>query len=350
MQIPQITFTRFLACLAIVSLHFGYFSWPLTSSFLADFRDDLIAAMSYFFLLSGFILVVSQAKNETLPNEIHTIDFWKRRAARILPVYYLALLLFFFINFNYQPDTHIIWQLQPYAFSLLLLQSWKYTLAMDVNFPSWSLSVEAFFYFIFPFVYILIHKIKGAFLIPFAFVIWFLNILLLIYLKNLELHEHLLQFFPMLHLSTFVVGICSGFLFIHFLPWLQRTGKQIIFRLTLFVLFILLYTAHNNWQFHTFQQNGLLAPLYVLIIYSIALAEGKMKDLLSSKPLVFLGNISYAMYILQLPVYQLCDQHIPFINTLEKESLFLPFLAFLIGSSSLIHVYFEKPIRQLITK
>ena len=70
MQLQQITFTRFLAAISIVFLHFGLFTWPINSALLAPLGGDLIAAMSYFFILSGFVLVISVAKEGQLPDEI----------------------------------------------------------------------------------------------------------------------------------------------------------------------------------------------------------------------------------------------------------------------------------------
>jgi peptidoglycan/LPS O-acetylase OafA/YrhL len=350
MQIPQITFTRFLACFAILVLHFGYFTWPMSVNPLASFRDDLINAMSYFFLLSGFILVVSDAKKDTLPPKINTFKFWKRRAARILPLYYLSILLFFLINFSYRTDLHIIWQLQPYAYTLLLLQSWKYTLAMDVNFPAWSLSVEAFFYFIYPFIYLFLRKMKSSLLISFALLFWMLNCAMFVYLKDLMVHEHFLHYFPLLHLATFVLGISAGLLFVRHYVWLKEDGRKYIKGYTLLIGLFLLYTGYNNWTFHAFQHNGLLAPFFVLLIYSISLSKGKIGKVLGLKPFVFLGNISFAMYILQLPIYQLCSQHIPFLKTLDKSVLFWPYLITLIVFSSFIHKVFEQPIRRMITR
>src|SRR5690606_1182532 len=118
MHIPQITFTRFLASISIVFLHYGLLSWPMSSSFLSPFGEDLIAAMSYFFILSGFILVVSTSKNGFLPKKINSFDFWKRRAARILPVYVFALVVFFAINFDYDPSFPLYLQIRTYCYFL----------------------------------------------------------------------------------------------------------------------------------------------------------------------------------------------------------------------------------------
>src|SRR6185312_11183691 len=49
--------------------------------------------------------------------------------------------------------------------------------------------------------------------------------------------------------------------------------------------------------------NGLLAPVFALLIHSLAGGTGPVAWLLSRRPLVLLGEASYALYILQYPVW-----------------------------------------------
>ena len=214
MQLPQITFTRFLAALSIVFLHYGLLTWPMNTELLSPFGGDLIAAMSYFFILSGFVLVISIAKTEQLPERIDNWAFWKRRAARFVPLYLLALFISFAINFRYDPSIPIKWQIQSYYHALFFLQSWKYKMALDVNYPSWSLSVEAFFYLIFPLVYRILNELKNRKLLIVSIIAWLLNYYIFLYLKLENAPTNLLHFFPMLHVATFITGICFGILFV----------------------------------------------------------------------------------------------------------------------------------------
>lgn len=347
MQLPQITFTRFLAALSIVFLHYGLLTWPMNTELLSPFGGDLIAAMSYFFILSGFVLVISIAKTEQLPDRMDNWAFWKRRAARIVPLYLLALVISFAINFRYDPSIPIKWQIQSYYHALFFLQSWKYKMALDVNYPSWSLSVEAFFYLIFPLVYRILNELKNRKLLIVSIIAWLLNYYIFLYLKEENAPTNLLHFFPMLHVATFITGICFGILFVRNYNWLQGTAKKYIFGAAIITTLVILYTARKNFAFHEDQHNGLLSPYYLLVIFSLSLTSGRLGNFLGSKFMVFLGSMSYAMYILQFPVYQICQKYLPWFKDHSPEQIFFPYLLVLFASATLAYFFIEKPARSL---
>ena len=350
MQIPQITFTRFLASISIVFLHYGLFTWPMSSSLLSPFGGNLVAAMSYFFILSGFILVVSTAKKGFLPDTINSLEFWKRRAARILPVYIFAIIVFFAINFRYDPSIPLNWQIQSYYHSIFLLQSWKYKMALDINYPSWSLSVEAFFYFIFPWLYSNLRDLTNKKLLILSAIAWILNLYIFISLKNENIPENFIKFFPILHVATFLTGMCFGILFIRNYSWLKKVGRKYIHLATILATLFIIYTSYNNYSFYNYQHNGLLSPYYILVIYSLSLINGKFGNLLSIKPLIFLGSISYSLYILQFPIYQICQKYLPWFKNQAREDMFYPYLIVLLFASSMTYLFIEKPARKYLTK
>lgn len=349
MQIPQITITRFLASTSIVILHFGLFSWPMNSSLVAPFGGDLIAAMSYFFLLSGFVLVISSAKNGILPDEINAKVFWFRRAARILPMYLFAMIIFFIINFRYDPSIPLKWQIQSYYHSIFLLQSWKYKMALDVNYPSWSLSVEAFFYFIFPWLYSNLRALSNKKLAIVSFFAWSINLYVFISLKNENVPENFIKFFPLLHVATFITGMSFGIMFIRNYNWLEKVGKKYIQSATILATLLVIYTAYKDVELYKYQHNGLLSPYYLLVIFSLSLTKGRISEFLSSKLFVFLGSISYSVYILQYPVYQICQKYIPWLKNQSNEYLFYVYFIILLSVSSLTYLLIEKNARKYLT-
>lgn len=89
MRIEQLTFTRFIAAISIVIFHYGKES-QLFSNFLVNFIfKQANVAVSYFFLLSGFVMIIAYHKK----TKIHFLEFIKNRLARIYPVYLLAIIL-----------------------------------------------------------------------------------------------------------------------------------------------------------------------------------------------------------------------------------------------------------------
>ena len=81
MNLPQLTVTRFVAALGIVVYHLGRTTWPF--SLAPDLVGLLHLAVSYFFTLSGFILVIAQVREGDLPAQVVPRPFYRNRLARV---------------------------------------------------------------------------------------------------------------------------------------------------------------------------------------------------------------------------------------------------------------------------
>lgn len=116
--------------------------------------------VSFFFILSGFVLTWSVREGE------NPARFWRRRLVRIFPNHVVTLFLALWLfagsgDFTGVPATRRIWL--P---NLFLLHAWRPRLEMlwGVNPPSWSLSCEALFYLCFPLLYFVIRRIRPGLL------------------------------------------------------------------------------------------------------------------------------------------------------------------------------------------
>lgn len=144
MRIEQITFTRFIAAFAIVIFHFGTKIFPFNNHYIAFLFRSANVGVSYFFVLSGFVMIVAYHKKK----EIDSFEYYKNRFARIYPVYLLAILLVY--------SYHITRGTVDYKgmlLNLIVIQAWIPGDALSFNPPGWSLSVELFFYAIFPLLF-----------------------------------------------------------------------------------------------------------------------------------------------------------------------------------------------------
>lgn len=103
-----------------------------------------ICGVVSFFVLSGFLLAQPGAQRGGLGG------FWLRRAARILPVYWLSLLVMTAFTVYFDDSNPLLRPLNVLA-NVLLVQSWgpRGTEA-SINLPAWSLSVEVLFYALLP--------------------------------------------------------------------------------------------------------------------------------------------------------------------------------------------------------
>ncbi|MFI0464612.1 acyltransferase family protein [Saccharopolyspora sp. 5N102] len=152
---------RFVAALLVFLEHGSYVNGFETGGFSAAYRavftNGGATGVSFFFVLSGFILTVSAFPGDS------PLRFWRRRAVKIYPnhlvvfVPWLALLAGAAAA-GYQayptPD-----RLVPAA---LLLQAWipDYAVMTAGNPVTWTLSCEVAFYAAFPFLLGLVRRIR----------------------------------------------------------------------------------------------------------------------------------------------------------------------------------------------
>jgi peptidoglycan/LPS O-acetylase OafA/YrhL len=133
-RLDSLTGLRALAA-AIVFFHHA------TSRLPSLFGQGAIG-VTFFFALSGFVLIWSRTADDTARS------FWRRRFARIYPAYIVALMGGFVVTSHYGGIADLR-HLLPAVFTV---QSWipnqNYYFAIDG--PLWSVSCEMFFYLTFP--------------------------------------------------------------------------------------------------------------------------------------------------------------------------------------------------------
>ena len=157
-SLNALTGARFLAAYWVLAYHFVIqFRFdrlpgkPPSSGALPAWLAPVILqghlAVDFFFLLSGFILAYTYIGDDGgLRGTRRT--FWVARIARIYPVYLIGLILGLWPFLQVEPNPAIV--ALSTVTHLLMLHGWI-PVALDLNQPSWSLSVEATFYLAFPF-------------------------------------------------------------------------------------------------------------------------------------------------------------------------------------------------------
>src|SRR5215469_17881949 len=164
LRLPAVTALRFFAAFHVALFHMNEMGAITSPHWLKTFAGIGYVGVSFFFVLSGFILVYTYAGRN-----IGLGEFYQTRFARIYPAYLFSLVLtfpfFYFgalkmhVPFFYFAERHFTW---ASALVLLLLQSWVPQAALSWNAVAWSLSVEAFFYAIFPFALTRFAKLSRA--------------------------------------------------------------------------------------------------------------------------------------------------------------------------------------------
>jgi hypothetical protein len=138
-----------LRCFAAVNIVLFHFSNPLWFGWLAPVVNAGFVSVSYFILLSGFVLGYNY-NARARAGQLDVKRFYKARFTRIYPIYLLSLLLSWgMLGQEYASHTHaMFWT--GMVLTPLLVQGWIPAIATFLNTPAWTMSAEAFYYVIFP--------------------------------------------------------------------------------------------------------------------------------------------------------------------------------------------------------
>jgi len=189
----------------------------------------------------------------------------------------------------------------------LLLQSWVPNAALAWNAPAWSLSVEAFFYVVFPLLVGWLLRTRRNTLAWVALASWLVSFALSTgywllkpdgvahtddqFLNLVWLNA--LKFNPLARLPEFVLGMCLGFLFLR-----KAVDRKWATPLLLGGVVTFLAIAMVSPQIpYPILHDSALAPAFAAIIFGLALRP-EWITFLEVRPLVLLGDASYTLYLL----------------------------------------------------
>lgn len=302
MKLNHIYITRFIAALCVVIYHFGQDLYPFNLYVIGNIFKYGSEAVNYFFILSGFIMIIAYYDSTEKGAAINKKRYWINRFARIYPVYLLALL---FVALYYITIDRNLFSSFAIRFPLevFVLQSWLGK--SSLNFPAWSLSVELLFYIMFPFLLKWFSSKTNLSLILIATILYIINQFTYITILNKIGQDvkikTMINISPVFHIATFVIGIILGILYKRNYQLFNsnRIKTKILSYLMALSLFV---TILISLDFEKYHNNGLLTPVYFFFLLAFCI-ESPVSKLFSTKLFVYLGDISYSIYILQYPVW-----------------------------------------------
>ncbi|MFY8161538.1 MAG: acyltransferase family protein [Candidatus Kapaibacteriota bacterium] len=344
MKITQLTFTRFVAALSIIVYHFGINLFPFNSEYLSFLVKQANIGVSYFYVLSGFVMIIAYSGK----GDINFGLYIKNRIARILPVYYLAMVLIIWYMITYSKDflfTDVI-------LHIFALQAWVPGSALSINYPGWSISVEMFFYLSFPFLFNKIYKfIDYKKLLIVSILFWVITQIIFNYFAKSELNPgfgskffDLMYYFPLMHVNQFILGNVTGLIYLKYFKDTKTNNDWQI------IMFLVLCTF--AFGFNTFfnPHNGLYSLMFIPFILMLSTNNGWVSRIFSNKTLEYAGEISFGFYILQVPIYKWTVIYLLRYNLNNEYILFLVPLLVLLLVSILSFKLFETPLRNKIKK
>lgn len=313
---PALTGVRFIAALGVVLLH--YCALVDAPAWLWAILTHGRAGVSFFFVLSGFILTYNYRDWFTEPPRWAAYRaFGRARFARVYPMYLVALLIaspaalvamYHDIEWfaSVSPTQALVsWicnltTLQVYIPLRSFVQLW--------NGPAWSICCEFFFYAVLPFFLAFaarrlrtLNGILVAILVLYAaeFLLWVSASLLFIRLDNRDLIFYFAYISPFFRVWEFLIGACLALVYLDHPPrWLQqRRNRDLLLAASLLMVVVVIigteYHLVGNLSYYV-----AFTPWFALIILGLASGPTMLTGWLSSGPMVLLGEASYSLYLI----------------------------------------------------
>ena len=291
--IDPLTSLRFFAAAMVVANHL-----PATRDHLPSLFGQ--HAVTFFFVLSGFILTYvhwDDFREGALKMQAAR-RFWLRRFARIYPLQLLMLLVFALWGPHLETNTPTAFVLQ-----LGLLQSWVPSLLFSFNQPAWSISDEAFFYAVFPFVALGLARarptVAQCILAACIIVLPTMLVVSAVHVPNQAVMYNSL-YFPLTQVPFFLCGVLVARVF-------ARSELQLptaLWTLAEIVLCAGFLAAALVPISQPLAPTVVTAPLAILMVFVFAHSRGLLSRVLSVRPLVYLGEVSFAIYMVHLIIVE----------------------------------------------
>ena len=173
---------RGLASLTVVLSHF-FLAYGIDANFKIinfsplHFFYDGFAAVTFFFVLSGFVLGLSLNKY----HDFELLNFYIKRLFRIMPSYWVVLFLSLFFYFEYsviptKPES-TSWINEFWQASINIYNFLKQALFIQIKssanllFQNWTLNIEMLFSFLIPFLFVILKSSKVGYF--FVLNVWY---------------------------------------------------------------------------------------------------------------------------------------------------------------------------------
>lgn len=347
-RLDSLTSLRAFAALGVFFSHMGFIQYssnPIISSSFKYFNLGY-AGVTFFFILSGFILTYSFTRSLESGGAKFS-DFIMHRIFRIYPVHLLCLVAFVVVSLHY--DSGYTVDLQKLIKNALLLQSFSVAKAdyFSFNAVSWSISVEMFFYVCFCFLFFAQKRTIVLFTIVVISVSMYLN-------KNNALQNDISHWFyyinPFMRLPDFMIGMLMCKLYFGFKKTPSKDFLSIAEITSVMFVCLSFYIAANGGDLGGLKWDVIFIPSMASAVFIFAFNGGVLSKILSNKFLVFCGDASFAFYLIHAIVINVIHKYIHINNTGMKETLTFIVISFIVSFAlaSLIYVLFEKPINKTL--
>ena len=327
----------FLRIIAIVLVMISHSNGLLgIKSYYNHYLGNLVVEI--FFILSGFLITLKLRDLK----QINLVNFYLSRALRIIPNFYLSIIVFWLANLYGREGVNLFEEKQLanyfFFFQNIVIED---PLVLPT---AWSLSVEVCFYLLIPVLIIYFKHSLRTFI--YLFLVLFIIKSTVIFLKNINFY-----FFTSVitRIDSIFFGSLTSIVYQKFKDKLK--DKRIIFFLSATLSFFL-----SIWCFKALQINSkeswiwvvkifyfLILDFGIILLFPLFLSLKTPK--IPSNFLKFFANISYGLYLYHLSALILVHDNLG--NGIYAYKRFW-FYSVLI--SAVMYFIFEKPIMRFSNK
>jgi peptidoglycan/LPS O-acetylase OafA/YrhL len=329
------------------------------------------AAVTLFFALSGFLITYLLLQERSKNGEIDIRKFYLRRILRIWPLYFVIILgtpfiLYFFIDSN----TYALgWQALLLNSFLLANVAISFGFTYPMTQQIWSVSCEEQFYLFWP------HFFKRSLdrlankLILFACSIVLIRILFALSYKLIivesifpvsqEVHalmDGLNNLVPMIRFEVMAFGGLAAYA-LHNRATFPKLFEYLFSKAAFYAsiaLVLVLIARLIEFKYFMYIKQDVYGAAFCIIILNLA-ANTKLSSVLEYQPFIFLGDISYGIYMYHVSATYLSMHLSKLIVPVENEIVFSVLFYTLVVSITLVmatlsYNYVEKPFLRLKSK
>ncbi len=262
----------------------------------------------FFFVLSGFLITYLLLKEKEQTGTVNVKKFYLRRILRIWPLYFFIVLLGFFVlpHFEFMQIHYFVkFKSHLSMINLLLFLVMLPNLAFAVFKPvphigqTWSIGVEEQFYLLWPWVVKNSKNILKTLAIIIALLI-ILKVIVLLLVRSHPGNANLLilkNFVAMLKIESMAIGGIGAWMVFE-KKYFQKLLNNFVLIAAIIGVVLMIYFTPQKIQDAAFLGYSIL---FLLIILNVSLNPGSFIKL-ENKMFVFLGNISYGLYMYHLIV------------------------------------------------
>ena len=290
---PEIDGLRALAVMPVLLFHAGF------SLFSGGY-----VGVDIFFVISGY-LITSIIQREITNKSFSIVNFYERRARRILPALLFISLLcipfayYWMLPFELKSFFDSLIAINLFSSNILFWQESDYFSAAAELKPllhTWSLSVEEQFYVVFPLLLLLLSRFKYSILLVVVFTISFLSLLLSEYASA----HHATANFYLLPTRFWELGFgallaISSQYWLNPKPMIAQIGSIVgIIGITFSIFYFDSTTPFPGFW-------TLIPVLSTVLLIAFSKPDNMIGRLLGWKPLTAIGLISYSTYLWHQP-------------------------------------------------